>query len=93
MAMTPLTWNLFNFSTIAVPATSRNLYGNMTAMGRRLVADSSRCLIEFNTTKNDFNFSFILKLSTEESSSPVGRWWVKSIWKHASVAKWPVGRR
>ena len=43
----------------------------MTAIGRRWVAGSFRNLIDFNTTKNEFHFSFILKVSTEESSSPV----------------------
>ena len=40
-------------------------------MGRRWVSGSFRSLIELNTTKNGFNISFILKFSTEESSSPV----------------------
>ena len=62
-------------------------------VGRRWVAGSSRSLIGFKTTKNEFHFSFILKFSTEESSSPVCRWWVKSIWKHTSVAMLPVARR
>ena len=50
-----------------------NLYGNMTAIGRRWVVGSFRGLIDFNSTMNGFNFSFILKFSTDESSSPVGR--------------------
>ena len=49
------------------------LSGNMTAKGRRCVDGSFRNLIEFNTTKKDFYFSFTLKFSTEKSSSPVGR--------------------
>ena len=58
---------------IAVPVTSRNLYGNTTAVGRQWVAGNFRSLIGFNTTKNDFHFSFILKFSMEENSSPMGR--------------------
>ena len=59
--------------SIAMPRTSRNLYGNMTAIGSRWVDGSFRSLIGFYITKNDFHFSFILKFSAEESSSPVGR--------------------
>ena len=55
-----------------MPATSRNLYGNMTAISRRWVAGRFRSLIDVNATKNDFHCSVILKFSTEESSSPVG---------------------
>ena len=77
---------LFNFFAIAVPATSRTLYGNMTAVGRRWVAGSFRSLNGFNTTRNVFHFTFILKFSTEESSSLEGHRCVKSIWKHAFVA-------
>ena len=79
--------------SIAVPATSRNLYGNMTAVGRRWIAGSFKRLLDFNTTKNDFHFSFILKFSTEKSSPPVDCGRVKSLWKHASVAILPVGRQ
>ena len=64
---------LVQLFSIAVPATSRNLYGNMTAVGRRWVVGSFISLIGFNTIKNDCHFSFISKFSTEESSSPVGR--------------------
>ena len=42
-------------------------------VGRRWVAGSFRSSIDVNTTKNDFYYSFVLKFSTEESSSPVGR--------------------
>ena len=65
--------NLCNFFSIAVPATSRNLYGNMTAISRRWVAGSFRNSIDVNITKNDFHYSFIFNFSTEESSSLVGR--------------------
>ena len=41
-----------------MPATSRNLYGNITAVGRRWVAGSFRSLNGFNATRNDFNFYF-----------------------------------
>ena len=37
----------------------------MTAVGR------FKRLLDFNTTKNEFHFSIILKFSTEESSPPV----------------------
>ena len=86
-------WTLFNFSSIAVPATTRNLYGNMIAIGRRWVVGSFRSLIGFNATKNEFHFLFISKLSTEESYSPVGSRWVKTIWTHALVAMSPVRRQ
>ena len=86
-------WNLFNFFPIAVPATSRHLYGNMIAVGHRWVAGSFRSSIDVNTIKNDFHYSFVLKFPAEESLSPVGRRWVKSIWKYASVAMSLVGRR
>ena len=43
----------------------------MSPVGRRWVAGSFRSSIDFNTTINDFHFSFILKFFTEESSSPV----------------------
>ena len=42
-------------------------------MGRRCVAGSFRSGIDVNTAKNDFPYRFIVKFSTEESSSPVGR--------------------
>ena len=45
---------LVQLFSIAVPATSRNLYGNMTAVGRRWVAGSFISLIGFNTTKMTF---------------------------------------
>ena len=45
-----------------VPATSRNLYGNMTVKGRRWVAGSFSSSIDVNTTKNDFHLQFYLKI-------------------------------
>ena len=65
----------------------------MTAIGRRWLADSFRSSIDVNSIKNDFHYSFILKFSTEESSSPVREKYMETCFRSNVAGESPACRR
>ena len=69
-------------------ATSRNLYGNMTAVGRWQFQKFD--WLQFNMTKNSFHFSFISNFSTEENSSLVGTIIIREK-EDKSQIEWAIG--
>ena len=81
-----------------MPATSRNLYGNMTAVGRLWVAGSFRSLIGFNTTKNDFlSFQFHFKIlyggELIAGGSSVSEKYMETCFSSNAADRSPVGCR